>query len=146
MSNYCTVCGALLLTIAVGCGGKPAYVSGVVSIDGKPLDQGTISFSPTTGGMRAAGKILEDGSYEIRTNRSSGLEVGDYQVAVVSREAIITSPDAPPTPGKFFVPNRYGRAKTSGLQYTVTKGSNQIDIDLSSEGLEEDNRRMGRRR
>ncbi len=128
-----------------GCGGRPATVSGVVSIDGSPLQTGTVTFSPASGGMRASGLIQDDGSYEIRTNRDMGLEIGEYQVAVSSREVIDTGPESPPRPGKYFAPKRYGRTSTSGLQYSVDKGSNEIDIKLSSDGLEQDNRPRRRR-
>ena len=139
---------SLLLSVAasVGCGGKPASVTGLVTVDGKPVDQGTVTYSPSGGGMRASGLIQSDGTYEIKTNRDAGLEIGMYDVAVVSREVIVTSPDAPPMPGKYIVPKRYGKAKTSGLQFDVVKGGNDINLELTSEGLDQDNKpRRGRR-
>ncbi|MEM8944950.1 MAG: hypothetical protein AAGD11_07170 [Planctomycetota bacterium] len=137
---------AAMLFFVVGCGGKPATVTGTVTIDGSSLQQGQISFTPTGGGMRASAIIQNDGSYEIRTNRDFGLEIGEYAVAVVSREIIKPSSGGPPMPGKYLAPRKYGRTKTSGLKYTVEKGSNEIDIDLSGEGLDEDNKRLGKRR
>ena len=136
---------SMALLLVVGCGGKPAKVSGTVSIDGAPVQQGTVTFAPTGGGMRATGIIQSDGSYRIQTNRDVGLEIGEYDVAVASREIISTGEGSPPRPGKFFVPSRYGRTTTSGLHYSVEKGSNVIDIDLSSEGLAEDNKPRRRR-
>lgn len=131
----------------VGCGGKPATVTGVVSMDGKPLERGTVGFMPTQGGMLAAGIIQPNGSYQLKTNRDAGLDVGEYQVTVSSREPGKEDPNGgPPMPGPYITPRRYARASTSGLKYQVTKGSNEIDIDLSSEGLKEDNKpRRGRR-
>ena len=44
----------MLLAALAGCGGKPATVSGVVTLDGKPLERGSVGFTPVAGGMRAA--------------------------------------------------------------------------------------------
>jgi len=133
------LCLSLALAYLVGCGGKPARVSGIVTVDGKPLEQGTVAFSPASGGMRATGIIQGDGSYEIRTNRESGLDIGEYAVAVSSRELLFHGgPDQPPMPGKYLAPKRYGKTQTSGLRFSVKKGSNSINIELSSEGGEAD--------
>lgn len=127
----------LSLLVLVGCGGKPATVSGTISVDGNALDQGTVTFTPVAGGMRASAIIQGDGSYEVMTNRDVGLDVGEYAVAVVSREVIIGK-GGPPMPGKYLAPKRYGKTKTSGLQYSIEKGTNVIDIDLSSEDSKAD--------
>lgn len=132
--------------LITGCGGKPATVSGTVTVAGKTIDQGAITFSPVGGGMRASGIIQPDGSYQIRTNRDIGLDVGEYEVAVVSRELIFSSPDAPPTPGRYLAPKQYGNTKTSGLRFSVEKGPNVIDIDLSAEELESDQQTQLRHR
>lgn len=128
--------GILLVALA-GCGGKPASVTGVVILDGEPLEHGTVGFAPTSGGMRAAGTIQSDGSYKLMTNRESGLDVGEYAVTVSSREPGKENPaGGPPMPGPYITPRRYAIASTSGLQYQVDKGSNVIDIELSSKGAE----------
>jgi hypothetical protein len=125
----------LSLFVLVGCGGKPASVSGVVTLDGNPLERGMVGFAPTSGGMRAAGFILIDGSYTLRTNRESGLDTGEYLVTVVSREPSEEDPQGgPPMPGPYITPKHYAVSSTSGLQFNVEKGSNTIDLELSSEG------------
>ena len=143
---YANLLTILPLVLLVGCGGKPASVSGVVTVDGKPLETGMVTFAPSGGGMRASGIIQSDGSYQVKTNRDAGLDIGEYDVAVVSREVVDTGPGSPPMPGKYYAPNRYGRMRTSGLHYSVAKGSNEINIELSSEGLAEDNKPKKRRR
>ncbi|MEO2049398.1 MAG: hypothetical protein ABGX16_22805 [Pirellulales bacterium] len=124
---------SLLILFLVGCGGKPAIVSGIVTINGNPLDQGTVGFAPVSGGMRAVGLIQGDGSYQLRTNREKGLEVGNYVVTVLSREILKSKPGQPPMPGKYLAPKKYGRAKTSGLSFEVVRGNNTIDIELQGE-------------
>ena len=131
--SIATVALSILLSAAVGCGGKPAKVVGTVSVDGALLEQGTVFFAPTGGGMRASGIIQADGSYEIRTNRDKGLETGEYSVAVVSRELVFPNgPEGPPMPGKYLAPKKYGKPKTSGLRYTVEKGTNEFNLELKS--------------
>ena len=125
----------LSLMLLVGCGRSPATVTGVVSMDGQPLQRGNVGFAPVSGGMKATSRIQSDGSYELSTNRDSGLQLGDYQVTVVSREPGESKGSGPPMPGKTLIPIRYGRVKTSKLNYTVESGSNTINIELSSEGL-----------
>ena len=128
-----------------GCGGRPAAVTGTVTVDGQPLDQGTVGFTPTGGGMRAVGLIQSDGTYELKTNRDRGLEIGEYAVTVTAREAVKTD-GGPPMPGKFLAPKRYGSTRTSGLVQQVEGGSNVIDLNLESGGEEEEPKRRRRRR
>ena len=47
----------LLVTGLAGCGGKESTVSGIVTLDGQPLEHGNVAFSPTAGGMRATAII-----------------------------------------------------------------------------------------
>ena len=136
----------LILASTVGCGGRPARVSGVVSVDGKPLDRGKVSFSPTSSGQMAVSIIQDDGSYELMTNRERGLEIGDYRVSIVSREMDQTDDGGPPMQGKYLAPKRYSTPSTSGLQFSVEAGSNTIDIDLTSEGDEPEKKPRRRRR
>src|SRR5688572_19526894 len=77
---------ALATVVSLGCGGSGASVSGVVTLDDKPLERGTVSFTPTAGGKRATGVIDSDGGYELSTNRDAGLAAGEYSAMVVSRQ------------------------------------------------------------
>jgi hypothetical protein len=119
--------------VSMGCGGGAASVSGVVTLDGKPLKLGTVAFTPLSGGKRATGVIDSDGSFELSTNRAEGLEIGDYTVLVTSREPGPPS-EGPPMPGPSLIPEHYARDATSGLRFTVESGSNIINIELSSDG------------
>lgn len=128
-----------MLLVFVGCGGNPASVTGLVTIDGEPLQRGKVGFTPVSGGMKATGKIDSSGYYELKTNRESGLQIGDYEATVISTEPGIVEPGGgPPMPGKSLIPKRYGRTRTSELRFSVTSGANTIDIELSSEGMEQD--------
>lgn len=139
--------GLSLCVALAGCGGNPATVTGVVTMDDKPLERGNVGFNPAAGGLKAVGSINSDGTYELSTNRESGLQTGEYKVTVVSNEPGEPDPNGgPPMPGKSLIPRRYGRTNTSELSYSVEKGSNTIDIKLTSEGLEEGNKAKKPRR
>lgn len=128
---------ALLFLATVGCGGPyNANVDGVVTLDGQPVPRGTVSFIPAGDGSTAYGRIDSSGNYELRTGREEGLPAGEYMVTVVANELPPESQTAdggPPPPGKPITPAWYRSQGTSGLQYTVEPGGNDINLELSSD-------------
>ncbi|HTN77869.1 MAG TPA: hypothetical protein VL096_21575 [Pirellulaceae bacterium] len=82
-----------LLLALPGCGGKPTTrggVRGVVTLQGTPLDQGTITFYPTNGTQRASGgALITGGKYELPAEQ--GLEAGSYRVEISSPKPSTTS-------------------------------------------------------
>lgn len=121
----------------LGCGGPyDAYVSGVATLDGSPLLRGTVSYIPSQPGPASYGVILSDGSYTIKTGREEGLPSGQYVVTVVSKEEsdmTSLSEGLPPKPGKNITPPWYRTKQTSTLNLTVEPGSNEINLELTSE-------------
>jgi hypothetical protein len=130
---HCAVLGVVAILLA-GCGGKPSQVSGTVTLDGKTIERGMVGFTPANGGMRASGVIESDGTYTLTTNRDSGLEPGEYMVTVVSREPGPPATTGPPAPGPYITPQHYAAEATSGLKFTVERGSNTIDLELTAAG------------
>ena len=128
------IVSALIITLS-GCGGMyDSSVSGVVTLDGSPLPRGTVCYIPTSAGPRAYGLILSDGSYYMKIGTEKGLPSGEYQVTVVSKEeSIPTTPGMPPKPGKSITPPWYHTPRSSNLNQTVEAGSNEINLELSSE-------------
>jgi len=120
-----------------GCGGVyDSSVSGVVSLDGSPLPRGTVSYNPALPGPASYGLISSDGTYAVSTGREEGLPQGEYTVTVVAKEpSAKVAPDssAPPKPGKTITPPWYLSKKTSPLKITVESGSNDINLELTSE-------------
>jgi hypothetical protein len=131
----------LALVLAAGCGGPfTASVSGTVTYKGNPLPGGTVTFIHPDGRV-GYGTIHEDGTYSI-----SAAPGGDLKCIVQT-----TKPIAPPPPklaarlsggaaragatvypaGRYVpIPERYGDSQSSGLSYTVHRGTNTIDIPL----------------
>lgn len=124
-----------------GCGGSGARqvapVSGIVTVDGKPLSQGTVMFVPTVG-QSAKGTINPDGSYVMTTySNGDGAPVGENRVivdaAIRGRSgnddllgmSIIESP----------IPREYADVGRSNLIFKVEANTdNKFDIALSSKG------------
>jgi hypothetical protein len=74
------------LTISAGCQNKNPLdrqtVSGYVTLDGAPVKQGNIDFSPLSGAKVGSGAVILDGQYKIATLK--GLPPGKYQVRIYS--------------------------------------------------------------
>ena len=126
----CALLVAGALTLAVGCGAHDSSVYGTVTLDGKRLTTGTVTFHPTGEGAAAYGRIGADGSYRLHTGAQQGLAAGEYLVTVVA-----TAP--PPDPhsevvGKLLTPARYGRLHETDLRFTIEPGKNPIDLPLQT--------------
>lgn len=126
--------------LLVGCTAEDqATVSGKVTMDGRPLDRGVVTFVSALGKSTAgiSGQIHGDGTYEVQIGQSGQVVAGEYAVAVVARTPSITTQEgAPPAPGELLVPVRYTQIETSGLRYHVRPGKNVIDVALAG-ALEE---------
>lgn len=66
-----------------GCGADPLGrqpVSGKVTLDGAPLEKGSIGFQPVEGGITSSGAVIAQGAYTI--SREKGLPPGKYRVVI----------------------------------------------------------------
>lgn len=70
-----------------GCGGGGyVSVSGLVTLDGEPLPEATVSFVPDGGGEIATGVTDEDGRFSLTSNRDTGAKPGVYKVTIVATD------------------------------------------------------------
>jgi hypothetical protein len=126
---------ASLLAAFIGCGKSDfATVTGHVSLDGKQLDGGAITFVPEAPGPLAYGDVAPDGKYSLQSSGSvKGLKPGKYIATVSHRRGR-------PSPGMTLaqiqalemVPIGYTTPETSELHKEVVAGENQIDLALVS--------------
>lgn len=151
---FLTIVAAMVL----GCGqGGPAVnqVTGVVMLDGEPVADADVGFSPIEPGqgLSAVGKTGADGSFVLNAQGARpgrGTTVGDYVVTVRKYEIPppvpqVSSDDPnyepsgpsrnPPAELRSLVPKTYVDKATSPLKATVTKGVNSFKFDLSSKSL-----------
>ncbi len=118
-----------------GCGGiYDSSVTGLITLDGAPLPRGTVCFNPDADGPSAYGLIQSDGKYTLATGREEGLPSGSYTVTVIANEPSVAKvAGAIPTPGKPITPRWYRSKNTSPLKYSLEPGTNQIDMQLTSQ-------------
>ena len=137
--SFATTLVAVLLVVAAGCGGSNrAAVTGEVTLDGQPVEGGTISFIPADGaaGPPAWGKI-EAGRYSIPARE--GPPPGTSRVEIRwTRKTGRKLPAVPPAPpGEMIeetveaVPARYNAR--SELKAEVQGGKNTFDFKLKSQ-------------
>ncbi len=120
--------------LVVGCGGgvPEAEVSGTISYDGKPIEDGAITFFPTDGKGSTGGGTIKDGKYsatKVAVGKTKGVISGSK---VVGKKKIYPTPDSPEMPVTAeILPAKYsGREKTE-LIYETKRGSNEKDWDLA---------------
>jgi len=122
----------LLLSLA-GCGSPDniGRVTGVVTLDGLPLENAFVQFEPLAGNSPSGGLTDASGHYTLTYSRDvSGAEIGDHRVLITTQNG--GDPDAnPPVPRtREKLPNKYH--KKSELKATVQAGANKFDFPLES--------------
>lgn len=132
---FLTICCAML----AGCGGsgqlETALVQGTVKLDGKPLTQGMVIFSPLKG-RGASGAIQSDGTFSLTTYQSGdGALVGIHKVAVMPDVSggRHEGPEGSTGSRPSQIPQKYLAPDSSGLTFEVKAGQhNQAQLELSS--------------
>jgi hypothetical protein len=122
-----------------GCGSQPfetAKVTGSVTLDGNPVTEGSVLFTPAQG-WPARGELDAQGRFTLSTYEDQdGAIVGQHEIAIIAQ----SGPDPsehferpPPAPTKWLIPERYGSRATSGLRYEVKMGEpNEVALELYS--------------
>jgi hypothetical protein len=128
----------LAILVAVGCGPQFGTIEGTVTVDGKPANKGSVIFS-SADNRSASGAIQPDGSYLVENVPVGEVRVSFLQMLggparpgplqnVPGLDEAPSTPAAKPVP----IPRKYLNVETSGLRYTVTGGTSEININLSS--------------
>jgi hypothetical protein len=126
--------GAILALSVAGCGDK-ATVTGKVTIDGAPANAGSVIFS-TEKGKSATGDIRSDGTYTV-----ADAPLGAVRISILPMVGMgggdVTLPAGMPGASSSLkpvpIPPRYQNVATSGLTYTIKRGTNEHNILLSSQ-------------
>jgi hypothetical protein len=115
-----------------GCGKKgPVFipVSGVVTLDGKPLPRVAVWFEQGKGMNHGTGTSDESGRFEISTHKlGKGVTPGQHRVLVHAGMS------ESPSKTTWLAPKEYSTFDTSGLSVEVTPEQNTFTFDLSSKG------------
>lgn len=124
--RYLAVVGLFLL---MGCAGGTdkklpdlAPVTGVVTLDGKPLKDVVVVFEPKEKGSNSTGTTDENGKFELSYADKTGAAVGSHTVR-------ITNANEAEVPVEQLLPAKFNSAST--LTATVEKGkTNEFTFDL----------------
>ena len=143
---WVTMTSVAVATAITGCGRGPniAPVSGVVTLDGKPLAGASVLFMPVDGGVPGRAATKDDGSFSLTTfQEKDGALVGRHRVAVSKVETTGATAGGDGLSGKldgrrmrtsWLTPERYGAPATSGLEATVERGGkNVFEFQLTSD-------------
>ena len=138
----------LALVFLVGCGGKKVKfpdtvpLSGKVTLDGEPLPDATVVFTPSN--PKAAGAIgttNASGEYELQTmvgpERKSGAVPGDYKVHISTMlPPVVAKNEKPAKPMMAVqlekVPEKYRSFTLTVLKATVGKDGGKENFELKS--------------
>ncbi|QEG29768.1 hypothetical protein GobsT_45660 [Gemmata obscuriglobus] len=123
---------AVALAFMAGCGGPPkAQVSGTVTFNGEPIENGIIQFYPAGGAGQTAGGGIENGKYQLETSTGE-MTVTINASKVVGKRAMYDTPDSPKVDVlKELIPAEYNT--TSTLKVTLKPGVNEkVDFNLKS--------------
>jgi hypothetical protein len=125
-----------LLAVAAllaGCGGemKVAPVSGVVTLDGRPLDRASVVFKPEAGGRPSFGVTDEQGRFILAYSMNEdGAEVGPATVMISTKlQAEGAAENAPRAAER--VPVKYAKKP---LRVTVEAKKNEVELGLTTKG------------
>jgi hypothetical protein len=122
---------AVALLAAFGCGNGKYPVRGTVTLDdGTPLSKGMVVVERSAGGaaVTARGEIGPDGHFELSTDKiGDGVPAGRYRVLINSMDLS----DVPDEKKNLPFDIKYLKFTTSGLEYEVTDGANELAIKLN---------------
>ena len=121
-----------LVGVWAGCGGSsgPAryVVSGKVTFQGQPVEEGEITFQDPAAGQVNSGQLGAGGAY------STELQAGKYNVSVAPPLVEVKGgPDSPPdmVPKKVNnIPKKYWVQEKSDLKAEVSKEQRKFDFEL----------------
>jgi hypothetical protein len=134
VSRFSLLVPLSISVLATGCGGvKPLPVTGKVTLDGKPLAKGTISFHPdkskgNTLNSPAVGNI-ENGEFSVAAGKDKGVPAGWYKVEI--RSSVPINPKDEYSEHKSVISEKYADPATSGLTAEVKEGAASFDFTVT---------------
>lgn len=132
MVLVCAV-ATLLPTMLPGCGPAPTVVSGTVTLDGRPIQEGIVQFFPVAGDGQTQHAITgKDGSYRAKVSPVP-------MVVVIKKPKVVGQtrmfPDSPPVDEMAeSLPPRYSDRVNTELRVTPIPGKTSVaDFALKSD-------------
>src|ERR1700752_1592241 len=131
--------GLLLIVIVAACGCNRsglnlAYVEGVVTYNGQPVEQAGVLFKPDTGPF-AMGTTDAEGKFTLTTANRPGALIGEHKVSISKTKTTVLQRPGETLPRfkvEYLVPQKYESPANSELKATVSKkkSENHFTFDL----------------
>ena len=131
--NRAVIVGLLAAGLVVGCGGSPAgEVSGTVTYDGTPVENGAIAFHPAAGKGPSAGGTVTGGKYAVTNVPAGTAKVRISGVKDAKKKKMYDDPKAELVQTSAeLLPPKYSDDKATELRYDVTAGTQTKDFTLA---------------
>ena len=128
MTLSASIAAAVVVAATIGCGGasdrpKLGRVSGVVTLDGRPIEEARLTFRHENGGRASKGLTDSSGAYVMYYDIKPGVAVGMNQVKITTYQSGIGGPGR----AEEF-PKKYNTQ--SELVREVKRGRQTIDFEL----------------
>ncbi len=118
---------ACLLLPGCGDGVQKGQVAGTLTLQGKPVSQGSVVFFREAGVPAGMGDLNAAGEFQV----GEPLPVGTYMVAFHFDDGEVAGAPEPSQGGpKPQVPAKYWSETTSGLTVTVAPGDNRFPLEM----------------
>ena len=126
---------AALAVAAVGCSNRNPILSGTITLDGKPLESGTVQTIPMAGdGQTAATAIGTDGRYKVSVSPTKLRLVVNSMRKVGERKSDVSTDGSAQNVFEEVVPAPYSDMFKSELIVTIEPGTDkEFNIDMKSE-------------
>lgn len=136
----------VVLLVTVGCAGSDrpplGKVKGVVTLDGTPVPNASVMFTPIAGGRPASGTTDAEGRFSLTTfDPGDGALIGEHRVTVICVETTGLPQTSDGLSGeigpegiqeKWITPQKYSLPETSGLTQTVERNT-EVALQLTSQ-------------
>ena len=129
-------CAGVFVAVAAlvaGCAGEAAWgdVSGTVTYDGTPVEDGAISFIPIDGKGQGGGGTIKDGKYTATKVSVANMKVQLSGTKVVGKKKVYDTPDSPVMSLTAEVlPPKYSDRDTTELTFEVVPGPSTKNWEL----------------
>ncbi len=119
--------------LVAGCGSgsdQLGEITGTVTYDGKPVEEGAITFIALDGKSPTAGGVVKDGKYTATKVPVGAAKVSITAVKVVGKKKAYDAPGSPEVPvTESLLPPKYNHA--TELKFDVKPGSQTKDFELA---------------